>query len=427
MPDNRLITKLLLSSILAISLANIYLVSCEFYTNYKNKNGIVLQNKQTLGGDFIAFYTASLLFNNDKLSLYKYDKQKEIQSKLYENIPSDSNFLSFAYPPLFAFTISPLSNLSFSMAYFLWITISLILYTTSVLITIKVCELKRTEALFLILTSLGFTPFFLRTLGAGQTGSIGTFLLAVLFVLLIKKKEFASGLVASLFYYKPPVFLFLLLSLIITRSKKFTLGFLAGGIPIIILTIILVPGETLTDYINASLEYTYGAERGGGAVKSVPHKGAGLYALLVTFVPEPITYSRIILGSLFLVFLYLANKKSVFIRNIKDKHEEKIFYSFLMSTSIALSIHIIDYDLCMLIVPFIASLTSLYNNKRYSSLNLGVLIVLFFYLDIAIPDIKQENFILSSLSILSVIWLFYISVLALRESKFRLISTKHTS
>jgi hypothetical protein len=396
-------SKLLIFSLVILSFTNIYLVANEFIHNYSNKTGIVLQNKQVLGGDFIAFYTAGLIFKYDRISLYQYETQKEVQKALYEGIESNSGFLSFAYPPLIAGFFSLFTSLSLENAYFTWLALSILMYAGAVLITSSTCNLSMLQKFLVLIISLGFPAFTLRTLGAGQTGAIGTLLLAILFSCLIKKKEFSGGFVAGFFYYKPPLFIFLLIWLLCTHSKKLLYGFISGAIPIIVLTTISVPIETLLDYIDTSLNYSYGGTRDATTL-SVPHKGAGIYALITAYIPLSTNYIRMLYLVLFITSLFAVKK----IKKLHPNQNTEVYYAFIISISIILSIHIVDYDLCMLILPFTIVAVELIRNAKYLSLIFGTSIIILFYIDLATPDIPRENYTLSSLSILCILWLVFL-------------------
>lgn len=408
MPLRIFISKLLIFSLVILSIANIYLVAHEFTRNYSNRTGIVLQNEQVLGGDFIAFYTAGILFSNDRGSLYQYEKQREVQKSLYEGVDSKTSFLSFAYPPLVAGFFSLFASLSFEHAYFTWIALSIFMYAGAVLITSSIGNLSVAQKLLVLIISLGFPAFTLRTLGAGQTGAMGTLILAILFVCLIKKKEFLAGVITGLFYYKPPLFVFLLAWLLMTHSKKFFYGFLCCGIPVFILSFLTIPLETFIDYIQISLNYGYGGTK--DSIKmSVPYKGVGLYALLFSYLPLPLPQIKIIFFFFFLIALILLSRdRKLSLINKKENHYLTSHYILSVSLSLFLSIYILDYDLCMLIIPFILTQSNWYRDMKYTSFITGSFLLILFYIDLATPDIQRNNYTLSSLSIVFILWLLFL-------------------
>lgn len=405
MLNTKKVVNFLYSFLVLLSIANIYLVSEEFYNNYKDMSGITFPNNKTLGGDFIAFFTGGTLYKNNRPELYSYEAQYDFQKEYINNKNNSTGFLPFVYPPLVAWFFSHLILESYQHSYFLWAGISTFTYLFTLYSLSSRLELSFQSKIMSLICFLGMPTFYLRTIMGGQTGAIAVLLSGVLFLLMDKNRYLLSGLWSGLFYYKPPMFLILTLWSIITKPRNWIYGFSISAILLLLLTFLILPIETIIEYINVSSNYSYGSSQYGHKI-SVPHKGAGIYALMVSFIALPPELLRAIMLVIVLTAVYgvcsrLDNGMS------NNENLKTIEFCIVLVTSLIFSVHILDYDLCVLSVPLLLGMSILHKKSMTKEIIPGLFIVLLLQLDLALPDIDFGKYTLSKYSILSGFVLMY--------------------
>ena len=216
-------SKIIMALILGILLGNIMAVSSSIIINYAPKEGFALANGKLMGGDFIAFYTAGKLARIDLPNLYDFNIQKKIRTQiLQEDADSLKGELPFVYPPLVAWFFSWLALFDFDKSFYLWSILSVVISIFSLLLLSSWLGILNAKSIvFILLGTFGFIPYFINCLAGGQLAAIGIFIFSLLFILLKEKREFLAGIVLSFGYYKPPLFLFLSIVLLISRGKYF--------------------------------------------------------------------------------------------------------------------------------------------------------------------------------------------------------------
>ncbi len=410
MRNIKTINTFLFTFLVALSLLNISFISNEFYKNYTGLDGLVFPNTKVIGGDYLAFFTGGTLFKTEKENLYSHKTQFKFQENTVNNHSHTSGFLPFVYPPLVAAFFSFITINSFIDSYLIWSAISFIMYITGIFICLKTLrpETITDKVIFIsaLIISIGYPCFFLRTLMGGQTGAIGVLLCSVLFLFLRKGWNFSSGIIVSLFYYKPPMFFILLVWSLFTRSSKFILGFIITGFILLLASILIIPLETTIEYFQASLNYSYGSFHYEEKL-SVPHKGAGIYAILTSISGISVFYLRFFLVLSVFMTIYSLSK---FLKHTPTENQDLFTFSFCISlvASLFFSIHILDYDLSILAPPLILSMLTLYKHNRHFELMPGMIIILIFQLDLPLPDIHFQTHTLSKYSFIHGCLLLYL-------------------
>jgi len=150
-------------------------------------------------GDFPAFYAAATIVSDGRIKdLYDFELQKQTQASIPELKDSafSGKFLAFAYPPWFAICISPLALLPFFWSKTLWMVLMFgCAYGSARLLS----KHFQQPFLWVLVTLLGFGPFFSATLG-GQNASLSLFLLLAS---LYSKNSFLRGASLGLAFFKP--------------------------------------------------------------------------------------------------------------------------------------------------------------------------------------------------------------------------------
>jgi hypothetical protein len=402
----RLTIRFLFILSLALALLNIYFTSYEFSRNYSGRQGIVLENKKVIGGDYLAFFTGGTLFKKDLHSLYSHKTHYRFQQDIINNPEHTSGFLPFVYPPLVAFFFSLFTTESFIESYAIWSFLSFMLYVSGVFILLRQFSLPTPVFCSSLIISLGLPAFFLRTITGGQTGAIGVLLCSTLFLCLSKRKKVLAGIITSLFYYKPPLFILTTIYSLLKEGKLFQKSFLVSGILLVGASFFLLPYSSIEEYFLVSINHSYGGAQYQNKT-SVPHKGAGLYAIITTFGIASNRYQLEVLLLICISALILLTKS---FKHVTPEKKDSFTLSFciILTCSLFCSIHILDYDLCILIVPIILTLGTLHKNRMTLELTVGLLLLALFQLDLTIPYLEFEKHSLSIYSFVHGMLLIYL-------------------
>lgn len=422
---NRLPIKIFVAIAIGYLLTNVILVLKNTIINYPPKDGFILTNGRVIGGDFIAFYTAGKIARFDLSNLYDFRTQKETRKNILKHAAdSFQGELPFVYPPLVAWIFSWFTFFNFDTAFYLWVTLSIVISLFSLLILsyyLGIFTIK--SSVFILLGVFGFIPYFIDCLAGGQLATIGILIYSLLFFLLQEKKDFIAGLVLSLGYYKPPLFFFFAIVVIMFRGKQFFFGCLTGGIILTALSISYTGFLGFEKYLSIVSRYTYGQELMKG-VMLPPESGMGIFALTTTLSSLMITSITLYMVC-FVILLYVCAK--LFKLSNSDKKMFEITYAYVVISSLALSLQLIKYDLSILLAPFLI-LVAKYEILNKYKVVIGMLIFSF-YCEWIFREIVLVGLVLnvsSFLFILILIFLFlslrsYHKNILLKNSQFRLL------
>ena len=198
-------------------------------------------------GDFQAFYNAGLILNSRPERLYDLEAQHELYVAHQGN---EADALPFVYPPFFAVACGLVARLPYVWGYFTWIAASLFLFCAGYLLV------GRTWGVTGLVAALAFPPFEFYVLRGGQVTAFGFFVLALAFYLNRNRRSLAAGIALSLLLYKPPLLLFLLPMLFLTRQWRMLSGFAVGSLVLAGLSIGLVGRQGIVQYLNVLKLYS---------------------------------------------------------------------------------------------------------------------------------------------------------------------------
>jgi hypothetical protein len=344
-----------LYKILALTYAGLILTSAiaQYWINYSKSDGFVLPNHELVGGDFLCFYVAGRSARLNVEDLYDYETAYRIQQKIVAGTNVRTGYLPFAYPPLVALLFAPLSSLSLQSAYLVWMAFSSLLCGAAVLLILHHMPIpKGTKILFFIM-AFSFVPFLINCLGGGQTACIGLLAVALVFSLLKSNRDLAAGITLSISYYKPPLFLLLVLFMILHKRWKMLGAFCIAALLLIAGSIAMVGTDGFTGYLQTVSHYTYGQEIFRG-VSLPPNKGAGLYALLTMGMKSHPQAAKVIFA-IIAIFL-LAAAYSIYIRGRQDVRKSAFFdlsFALEVVASVLMSLQVLYYDLTILLAPML--------------------------------------------------------------------------
>ena len=322
-------------------------------------NNLVSQRARFQESDFImTFYVAGHLVATDRSSeLYP---QANLQSftdtpfdraahALLPHLP-ETTIGAYMNIPLVAAFFAPFSYLDPNLSLFLWQALSVLALVLGSNMLSQTTGIKTSELFFL---SFFYLPVFL-TLWAGQLGLVFGFLpLCLGYLLLLKKKPLASGLVWSLLIAKPQyllVGLFVALASASHRRYRLLIGLVLGGFSLIALTLITFSLPLTVQWLashRVSDAYFFAGKQG------IPsHLLTGLPANILVLLPLdqrgniklPLYAGATAMWLLGMWICFRSGKLSS-----EDSTEiSKTFAIGLILTSLTLP-HLLYYDLCVLL------------------------------------------------------------------------------
>ncbi len=144
-----------------------------------------------LGRDFINYWTASILFDSDRLlEVFDLGLFQQMQQQL---MGQDYPFHMWSYPPTALFVVLPFGQLPYLWAFALWIAVTLTVY----LVAAKRFGVTKLELAVLVLAPATFINFF-----AGQNGFLTAGLL-ILGLALLDRRPLLAGVMFGLLSFKP--------------------------------------------------------------------------------------------------------------------------------------------------------------------------------------------------------------------------------
>jgi len=362
-----------------------------YLENYLPSDGLRLANGREVGGDFSCFYIAGKIARENPEKLYDFFTQERLGQELFKGSDVKLKFLPFIYPPLVGLFFSVLSTLSLLDAFLSWTAISILLFSLSTLTVLSFSKIKTKEKVFYFLGSLSFPPFFLDCLGTGQTSVLGLAIFSGAYVSLKTERNLLAGILLSLGYYKPPLFVFFALWLVIEKRWHTLLGGILGGTALLIGTVSWFGIEGLLNFFTQASKYTYGTELLPGVVLP-PGKGVGLYALINELFSEGSVGAKLALAFTYLFALYLLKAKTDSTPDSRNSSFD-LRFSTAVTFSLFLSLQMVIYDLTILLLPFLLVLLQLKETKRDSLKILLILSVLGLYLEWIFRGDTEPTFI----------------------------------
>lgn len=350
--------RILLAIVFALLLGQVFTLSKQYIDNYLHSDGFKLANGNLVGGDFITFYQAGLMVREEPELLYDFAYYISRQKEFYKLHSAKEDVLVFAYPPLVAYLFDYLPRTTLLQAYLCWTSISMFLFFASLTLILRSVGASIMAILIAAFAGLGFYSFSLSCLAAGQTSAIGTAILTGFYLTFQKGRYFLAGLILSLSYYKPPLFVGLVLTLCFARSWRVLYGFFVGGSSLVLMTVATFGYDNFINFIKVVSGYRYGQSLVGDF--SLPiDKGVGIVAALEGL--KLFSSSGIQVFSLLLVLIisfYLGNSHLRKIENqcnFKYQHSLMLF-TLIISFSLICSLQMVAYDLTLLF-PFLAAIT----------------------------------------------------------------------
>jgi hypothetical protein len=392
----RLFTRAVLIFTIALPAAVAILLTVHIVETFPAESGYELADGDLIGGDFIAFYVGGHLYRTDASRLYDLDHQREVQRQILGDAAHllDGE-LPFAYPPLVAVALAPLSKLPFQTAYLLWSVVGLLGSLAVLLLLLRTAGATTVLPLpFMVLVALGFVPYSTNTFLGGQASWFGLVVLGLVCSAILRDHDLLAGAALSLSYYKPPLFALFLLVLLFARSKRFLVGFVIGAASLMTATVLAVGVSGSLSFLATASRYTYGQDVVDN-VQLPADQGMGLVAMAFSLL-ESLPFALALLSPLAALSGWVAY------RLLRDGETSDVLFGLLLSSVIGLafSVQLINYDLALLLVPM-GLAVAWHNRSPVGSLRTLVLVPLAaFYMEFLARQFSIGNVTLNGSSLL---------------------------
>lgn len=182
-----------------------------------------------LNSDFVLYYGVGRLADQFPASRI-YDPALQHQAFM-QIFPTPRGVYGVSpYPPFVPLFFSAMAHLSFNVAYFSWMAISLALYCIGIGAASAGCfSGDRFKQSLICCFAFAYYPFLGQDLVNGQLASIAVFAVGLAILEENREHYFRSGLALALMAYKPTLLLLVLPMLLITKRYRQVSGFFAGA------------------------------------------------------------------------------------------------------------------------------------------------------------------------------------------------------
>lgn len=357
-----------------------------------------------LGADFGAFYIAGRIFNThlpDRI----YDPA--LHDRLYQEQFPDApaqNGLPYVNAPFFILPFTVLARLPYSWAYFLWLTLSFVLYVTAFFLlwrTLK--EIPREAWLMALLLSASFMPFLVECLAGGQTSAVGFFCLALAITSERRGQYVLSGLALSLCSYKPTLLVLILPMLVITRRYLTVVGFIAGCGVLAVVSVLTVGWQGCLGYIDNLLHFANASTSSVSALRS--WKYVDINSFFRPFLENVPTLRWALTGGVFLIvlpFLLRLWGKT----DSKQPEDQSLGWALTLTWTLVLNIYLGIYDTTLVVLSVLLLTDVFYRRKADDPLPLSPAYKLMLVLLYLIPWITQPIARLSGIQLYTLVLAF---------------------
>ncbi len=300
--------------------------------------------------DFISFYTAGkIVATGNGSHLYDLTLQQQIEGAF--SIRSNAaSFLPFVHLPLFAVGLALLAWFPYLTAYYIWWCCNQCFFWASILLIDRALGGSTLRPERLAFAAVLFLPVTIN-LCQGQDSLLTLLSFTLTFFLLSRGRPLIAGAALGLVTFKPQLALlmFVLLALTSRNKRRFTTGFLLGGLMQVLLPAILLGWRTVTNYPRFVARFAAGIHKGRFDVNIMPNLRGILHFLLGghmrEFTVDGITAGLTALLLLFAIYVLRS-------RNAQAQPEELRFAFVIATTSLA-AYHGFFHDLTLLLLPLL--------------------------------------------------------------------------
>jgi hypothetical protein len=200
--------------------------------------------------DFVNFYAAATIVRaGNGPILYRAETQDPVLRSLLGRKSLDY----FLHPPFFAAAMVPLSYLKVEQAFVVWTLFNLALIGLLPMILAE-CVSFVARRPYLGLIGMVFFPV-LVTLTLGQDSIALLFIIGIGYLLLVRNRDLMAGLVLALAAIKFQYVLVIVGFLFIARKVRVVAGFIAGGVFLLVASLLVTGFTGFADYVRFVRDY----------------------------------------------------------------------------------------------------------------------------------------------------------------------------
>jgi hypothetical protein len=347
------------------------------------------------GTDFLHFYTlGSLALAHDGADLYSIAAQSALAGQRMPDA-AGMQYLPL-YPPQVSILFAPLARLDYSLALFVWLAASALIYGSCCYAIWRACPRLRDHRFTVLILAIGFPPFW-HLIAWGQTSALALACFTGAFFALRSDKEFLAGLAFGCLIFKPQLGLAAAIIFLFTFRWKILAGALVASAVQLAGAVLYYGTGPIRDWISVLLH--------------VPH-------LLPLF--EPRIYQTHCLRTFWdmlvpwrpvALALYAISAISVCVLAIacwRRAISLSARYSALLLTSVLIAPHLTVYDLVILAPAFLLLSDWLLMHRENPGISvLEILLYLAFVLPLLGPLARWTHIQLSvpvMVAVLTMIW-----------------------
>jgi hypothetical protein len=186
---------------------------------------------QRTGSDFIHFYTAGRIAQNEGMSrVYDLALQQDYEEEQVGFPLADGQVLPYNHLPFLIPILQIIITANYVHSFYNWVIIMIVLYIIGIIILCRVLRQAGIDQNSTLLTAIGgllFLPLFFSLMN-GQDTAVLFLGVAIWIYGLISEKEMAAGLGLSLTTIRPHIALIMALPMLFSYRKVF-LGFMLGS------------------------------------------------------------------------------------------------------------------------------------------------------------------------------------------------------
>jgi len=300
-------------------------------------------------GGFTAFYTAGkILVSGRGYLMYDLPAQWEVQKQIAPEVKIRSGPLPYVHPPFEAVLFAPFTFLTYSTAILLWTFFKLgILLAIPYVVTHASPLPRELPPWFLAVLSLGTYPVFVD-FEQGHDAVLLAFLFAIAFACLAKGRELTAGIALGLALFKFHLVVPLVVILWIAGKRHLVASFAATAIALLAVSLAIVGWNGVLAYPG----YVLALNRIPGAGMVTPEylvNLRGLFTLFFGRAPWQWLLLLVALGGV--VWAGVLWKKL-------DNRRLPEAFGLTVLVAILTSLYAYSYDLTLLLIPLIGSLTT---------------------------------------------------------------------
>jgi hypothetical protein len=347
--------------------------------------------EQTLGLDFLSFYTAGAALNEGRPGdLYDLKATQQFQARVGERdgIAVEGRYAPWWNPPFYAVIFRPLANLRFQTALAAWTLVNLLSAGIGCWLMMRMLPVSDSRShTWLIPTLLLISvPLFL-TLTHGQNACTSLMLLTLTVAFWRSEHSFLAGIIGGLLFYKPQLAAVIAIVMTIDLGWRALAGYVMTGFALLATNLVALPGALSAflqaiprnlAYVQTQCPYPWDRHATFKAFFRIALQGEGI-------APTSALVGWLSVASIVIVALALA--RVVFTRPNRDR----LIAAAIAATPLLMPFYF-DYDLLLLAVPVVLFAADWIGNNEHTLADrwlVGSLIALYLGMLFA-PDLAER-------------------------------------